>query len=239
MLASPMGMLKMGPAVKDFPQETFAALQDYPADYLKRYDQLCPEEHLTGVSANDAHHNQAYKATIVEGGKLHLVDALDKTVAKLDPEKIPPLKLLVGNKQPGDTVFEIDLDPYERSIHHVSTHLLMHVLTEDNVWEALRAGRAYVAFDWIADPSGFVFQAEAAGKTFPMGSDVPLSADLHLKAEAPLESTFKLIRNGEPLTEQTTTAIDIPIDKPGVYRVEVWQTLPASRARGSCRTRCG
>ena len=58
-----------------------------------------------------------------------------------------------------------------------------------------------------------------------MGSDVPLSSDLHVKAEAPLEGTFKLIRNGEPIAEQTAAAIDLPIDKPGVYRVEVWQTL--------------
>ena len=56
---------------------------------------------------------------------MQLEDALGKKLAKLDPEKIPPLKLLIGGKKPGDLVFELDLDPYDRSFHHVSTHLLL------------------------------------------------------------------------------------------------------------------
>ena len=30
---------------------------------------------------------------------------------------------------------------------------------------------------------------------------------------------------GEVVLEQNTAAIDVPLDKPGNYRVEVWQTL--------------
>ena len=65
------------------------------------------------------------------------------------------------------------------------------------MWEALQAGRAYVAFDWIADPTGFVFRADRGDDTWPMGSEVPFAADLRLRAEAPLEGTFKLVRDGE------------------------------------------
>jgi len=32
-------------------------------------------------------------------------------------------------------------------------------LDEKEVWNALTAGRAYVAFDWLADAAGFVFTA--------------------------------------------------------------------------------
>jgi len=224
-LRSPLNLMGLGAAVKQYPQEVFGALLDYPADYLKRYDQLCQKSRLTGVSANDAHHNQAFRAKLLDDGTIQLEDALGEKLAKLDPGKIPALKLLIGNKKPGDLVFELDLDPYARSFHHVSTHLLLEELSEAQIWQALQAGRAYVAFDWIADPTGFVFRADRGESTWPMGSEVPFAADLRLKAEAPLEGTFKLVRDGEVVLEQNTAAIDVPLDKPGNYRVEVWQKL--------------
>ncbi len=229
-LRSPLTLFSLLPAVKQYPQEMFAALQDYPADYLKRWDQLCQKSRHTGVSANDAHHNQAFRARLTGEGKVQLEDGLGKKMAQLDPDKLLPLKALVAGKKPGDLVLELDLDPYERSFRHVSTHLLVRKLTTDDVWEALQAGRAYVAFDWMADPTGFVLRADQQGTAWPMGSEVPFAANLQLRAEAPLVGAFKLIRNGEVILEQSGNAIDLFVDKPGNYRVEVWLTL-AGEAR--------
>jgi hypothetical protein len=198
---------------------------DYPADYLARYDQLCQSARLTGVSANDSHHNQAYRATVLEDGKVQLEDALKEKLAVLDPEKIPPLKLLVNGKKPGDRILDLDLDPYPRSFHHVSTHLLMPTVDEENVWRALATGRAYVAFDWLADPTGFVYQAAAGDKNWPIGSEVPWQAGLHLRAEAPLQGRIKLVRNGEVVADEQSAALDFEVKEPGVYRVEVWLSL--------------
>ncbi|REK06702.1 MAG: PHP domain-containing protein [Planctomycetota bacterium] len=224
-LRNPVTMLTLLGAIKQYPQEVFGALLDYPADYLARYDELCQTTRLTGVSANDAHHNQGFRATVTEGGKVLLEDALDKKLAELDPDKITPLKLLVSGKQPGDVIFELDLDPYVRSFRHVSTHLLLDEVNEQSVREALKQGRAYVAFDWLADPTGFVFRADRGDKNWPIGSEVPLADGLRLRAEAPLEAQFKLVRNGEIVAEHEARTIDIPIDTPGVYRVEAWLTL--------------
>ncbi len=224
-LRNPLTMFGLAVAVKQYPQEMFAALQDYPADYLKRFDQLCAKTPHTGVSANDAHHNQAYRARVTDEGKVQLEDALDKKLAVLDPEKIPLLKPLIASKKPGDLIFELDLDPYERSFHHVSTHLLVHELTEEAVWEALKAGRAFVAFDWMADPSGFVFQAQQDDKTWPCGSQIPLAPKLRLRAEAPLAGAIKLVRDGQVVLEQSGDSIDVPVDQPGIYRLEVWLSL--------------
>ena len=229
-LRSPLTMVGLMSALKQYPQEVFGALLDYPADYLKRWDQLCQKSRLTGVSANDAHHNQAFRAKLGESGKIELEDALGTKLATLDPEKLPPLKLLVSNKKPGDMVFELDLDPYARSFHHVSTHLLLNEVTEQAVWETLKAGRAYVAFDWLADPTGFVLQADRGARTWPMGSEVPVADGLRLRAEAPLDGKFKLLRDGEVVLEQTARSIEFNVDKPGNYRVEVWLTL-AGEAR--------
>jgi hypothetical protein len=93
------------------------------------------------------------------------------------------------------------------------------------VRQALATGRAYVAFDWIADPTGFVYRADRGADKWPMGSEVPFAKDLHLRAEAPLAGRFKLVRNGEVVLEQNTATLDYLVDKPGVYRAEVWLKL--------------
>ena len=224
-LRSPLTLMNLVPAVKQYPQETFAALEDYPADYLKRFDVLCQKFPHTGVSANDAHHNQAYRARVTEEGKVQLEDALDKKLALLDPEKLPLLKPLLASKKPGDLVFELDLDPYERSFRHVSTHLLVDRVSEDAVWEALKEGRAYVAFDWMADPSGFAYQLCHNDEPWPMGIKLPFSPGFRLRAAAPLAGKIKLVRNGEVILEQEGDSIEVPVAKPGVYRVEVWLTM--------------
>ncbi|MEX0679548.1 MAG: PHP domain-containing protein [Pirellulales bacterium] len=229
-LRSPLAMFSLMGAVKQYPQEVFGALLDYPADYLKRYDQLCQKSPHTGVSANDSHHNQAFRARLTEGGKVLLEDALGKKLAELDPEKLAPLKLLISGKQPGDLILDLDLDPYARSFHHTSTHLLVDELNEASVWQALGDGRAYVAFDWIADPTGFVFRADAANENWPIGSEVSTAEGLRLRAEAPLEGRFKLVRDGEVILQREGPSIDVPVEQPGVYRVEVWLSL-AGEAR--------
>jgi PHP domain len=229
-LRSPLTLFTLMGAVKQYPQEVFGALMDYPADYLKRYDQLCSKSPHTGVSANDAHHNQAFRAKLTEDGKVLLEDALGKKLAELDPEKVTPLKLLISGKKPGDLILDLDLDPYARSFRHVSTHLLLPEVSEAGVWQALRSGRAYVAFDWIADPTGFVYRADLGEQTWPIGSEVTAAEGLRLRAEAPLDGRFKLVRDGEEILDSEGGSIDFAVDKPGIYRVEVWLTL-AGEAR--------
>ena len=224
-LRSPLSMITVASSVKQYPQEVFGALLDYPADYLTRYDQLCQHARHTGVSANDAHHNQVFRAKILDDGQVLLEDALGEKLARLDPEKLAPLKLFTTGKKPGDVIFELDLDPYVRSFRHVSTHLLLTEVNEAQVWQALGAGRAYVAFDWIADPTGFVFRADRAAENWPIGGEPPLAEGLHLRAEAPLEGRFKLLRDGQVVLDQVGPGIDFLVDQPGVYRVEVWLTL--------------
>ncbi len=218
-------MLKLGPALREYPQGVFAALQNYPADYLKKWDAMCAVKPHTGVSANDAHHNQGLKATIEEDGHIRIDDGLGEKVALIDPEKLPLIKPLLLGKKAGDVVFDLDLDPYARSLHHVSTHLLMKDLTEANVREALQNGRAYVAFDWIADPTGFLFQLETDGNNYEMGHVSPFVSSMTLHAAAPLAGSFRLIRNGVEVARELGRSCEFPVQEPGIYRVEVWLNL--------------
>jgi hypothetical protein len=224
-LKSPLGMLALLPAMQKYPQEFFASIQDYPADYLRRYDELCATSRLTGVAANDSHHNQGIRAILQEDGKVLIEDRLGKKVVELDPEKVSLLRPLVKDRKPGDVVLELDIDPYERSFHHVSTHLLMPELSQQAVWDALKAGRAYVGFDWIADPTGFAFVAADGDTSYPLGSEVKLCPGLTLRAEAPLAGLFKLVRNGQVIKEDRVRRFEFAVTEPGIYRLEVWQNL--------------
>jgi hypothetical protein len=135
------------------------------------------------------------------------------------------MKLLTAGKKAGELIFDLDLDPYVRSFRHVSTHLLLTDVSEDDVRQALVDGRAYVAFDWLADPTGFVYQAARATETWPIGSEVKFAKDLYLRSEAPFEARFKLVRDGDVVLESNGPAIEYLADTPGVYRIEVWLNL--------------
>ncbi|HEV8000795.1 MAG TPA: hypothetical protein VGP63_13000 [Planctomycetaceae bacterium] len=220
------GLLNMLPASRNYPQETMASLMDYPADYLRRYDQLCENAHLTGIAANDAHHNNAIKGTVLADGRMQLVDALGKKLAKIDPKILVALKpFLPANLHPGDTCVLLDLDPYERSFGHVSTHLLLPELTEPAVRAALNAGRAYVSFEWIADPSGFNFQAVRGKDVYEMGSEVALTPGIKVRSASPLPARFRLIRNGKEVHTALGRSYEHPVEAPGNYRLEVWVNL--------------
>jgi hypothetical protein len=221
-LRAPVAMFNMVTSVKQYPQEVFGSLLDYPGDYLKRYDQLCQTGRHTGVSGNDAHHNQGFRAKITEDRKVLVEDLLGEAVAKLDPEKLPVVKLLTAGRKPGDVILNLEFDPYVYSFRHVSTHLLLKQVTEADVRQALVDGRAYVAFDWLADPTGFVYRADRDRETWPIGSEVPFAAGLELTAEAPLTGRFKLFRDGKLIAEQSGPSLSYDVDKPGIYRVEVW-----------------
>ena len=138
------------------------------------------------MAANDSHHNLHVRAVLNDDGLVKIEDAIGTQVALVDPEKTAIVKGLIKGKRPGDLVLEMDLDPYERSFRHVSTHLLMNELTEPAVVDALKSGRAYVAFDWLADPTGFVFEAVNGEQHWPVGSEPRMTEGLRLRGAAPL-----------------------------------------------------
>ncbi|MBY0586317.1 PHP domain-containing protein [bacterium] len=221
-LVNPLFWLQLRPLVDKYPQEVFSALQDYPKDYLRRYDELCQMFPHTGVAGNDSHHNIGIRIIRGEKDLILLEDIIGQKVAELSIGKLPFLAALAGKSKTGDVILQVDLDPYERAFQHVTTHLLLDEFSREGVWRALEAGRAFVGFDWITDTTGYVFQAETDKPIGVVGSKLPFTAGMKLRSFAPLEAKHRLIRNGQVFGEKTGRDVSFEIAEPGVYRAEVW-----------------
>ena len=221
-LRKPLWLLSVVDLFRKYPQEAFSALQDYPADYLKRWDQLCEKAPLTGIAANDSHQNVGLVIRMKDKDTARFEDALGKKLFEMPLGALEPVSISGKGKKAGDVLFRARLDPYENSLRHVGTHMLLKELSEKAVWEALEAGRAYVAFDWLADATGFDFCARTGENRYEMGSRLTFTSGLKLHARAPLPVTWKLLRQGKVVIETKGRYLNAPVTRPGNYRVEAW-----------------
>lgn len=221
-IKNPLWLVKAAPLFEKYPQESLLALLDYPADYLKRWDELCQIAPHTGVSANDSHQNIGLRIKLAEGNKARVEDALGEELIVLDAKIVQAIKPFPDTTKVGDTIFLLQLDPYENSLRHVGTHVLASELTRDAICEALEHGRAFVAFDGIADSRGFDFAAVQGDKRFEMGNRVAFGEGLKLVGKAPLPGHWRLFRSGNMIQEADGDQFESPVTEPGNYRVELW-----------------
>jgi hypothetical protein len=226
-MKNPLWLLKTRALFERYPQEAFSALQDYPADYLKRWDELCQQAPHTGVAANDAHQNVGVRLRLGANDRVIVEDPLGEELLQLQRILLAPILSIPEDAKEGDILFSLQLDPYENSLRHAGTHLLVTDLTREAVWESLEAGRVFVAFDWLADARGFdVAVLEDAAAPEPvrheMGSRLDWKPELVLTGRAPLPTQWRWFRNGNEVGRSEGDTFQQPITEPGVYRVEAW-----------------
>jgi hypothetical protein len=101
----------------------------------------------------------------------------------------------------------------------------MKELSSEAVWESLNAGRAYVAFDWMADSTGFDLALIVNEDRFEMGSQVGWQKGMKLQAQAPHAVHWKVFRNGEVDYETRGDRLSWDVARPGNYRLEAWLEL--------------
>ncbi len=119
------------------------------------------------------------------------------------------------------------VDPYTLSFRFVTTHVQLPAgseVTEDLVLEALARGSAFVAFEQVADPTGFAFYGQSGDRIIPMGSRIKSGPDLVF--QAPLPSRFRLLRDGETYRELEGFRFVHEKAEMGVYRLEVYPLNP-------------
>ncbi|MCC7375633.1 MAG: hypothetical protein IT581_13330 [Verrucomicrobiales bacterium] len=232
-LTHPKDIAQLDDALNRFPDEALGAQVDYPADYLAKWDAETPRRRLTGVAANDCHHNQVFVVKMVDADTVLLgtiVDPDDK-MQRVTSLLRPSIRELTRGHQPGDVLVRLDFDPYLRAFRCVSTHVLATELTETSLRDALREGRAYVSHDWMADPTGFRFELwdrsrREMGPAGGLGSEHTFKNGLEVRAEFPVRCRrIRLIRDGTPVAVGRGDSFAHRIDRPGVYRIEGWLML--------------
>jgi hypothetical protein len=116
----------------------------------------------------------------------------------------------------------VRLMSYARSFRFIRTHVLCSEppsgeLEHDRgqVYEALRAGRCYIAVDAVAPARGFAFEAD----DLAMGQEAPAGRRT-LRARTPLPARLRLLRDGRPVASSEGTSLTHEVEEPGVYRIE-------------------
>jgi len=229
-LTDPARYESMKTALETYPDEMLAVQLDYPTLYMDKWDAETRSRRVVGVAANDCHHNQVFITKKVDEDTVLLGTVVDEDddMRQMTARQYPGIAAMTKGHEPGDVVARLDFDPYYRSFHNVSTHILADALTEAAVRDAVAEGRAYVSHDWMCDPTGFYFAArhvddsEDAPARALMGAEIGMTAGLELVVEMPVEARVRILRNGDELAVEEGSRVAIPVDRPGVYRAEVW-----------------
>jgi len=216
-----------------YPDELLAAQVTYQELYIKKWDAETRLRRLTGIAANDCHHNQIMVVKMVDEKTVLVGTNVDKDEAmrRVNADSHPSIRELTRGHKPGDILARADFDPYYRSFRNCTTHILAPELTEVAVRTALQQGHAYVSHDWMCDATGFAFvlNGNAEGiepsydqATMIMGDEAKFAEGLNVQARFPVSCHARLLLNGKVIKESECDQLEQSVSGPGTYRVEGW-----------------
>jgi hypothetical protein len=232
-LTHPASLKELQENLRLYPDELLASQVEHPADYLAKWDAETKTRRLTGVAANDCHHNQILTVKMVDTDNVLIGTNVDRDdqMRKFTATQRPGIRDLTKGHKAGEILARLDFDPYYRSFQNVSTHVLAPELSETAIRTALREGHAYVSHDWMCDPSGFLVELIVAGPAEAnhkqpsrsiMGDEVKFTPGQKVTARFPVRCRIRLLNSGKVISEQSGDTLEHSINSPGVYRVEGW-----------------
>jgi acetyl esterase/lipase len=147
--------------------------------------------------------------------------------AKWDQEtaKHPFTGIAANDIQQSVGLRRLTSDPCQVSFRNLTTHILARDLTEPLIREALTNGHAYVAHDWLCDPTGFMFGAVNNLGVFTMGDPALMFGKTRLMAILPMPAKLRLIHKGAVISETVGTNLNFDVKEAGPYRVEAWLSV--------------
>jgi hypothetical protein len=165
------------------------------------------------------------QAAVAHGPPAHHLRRWDELSAR---RRVPAIGGLDGHA-PGIRVRGRVCSPlsHARTFGLLRTHLLCEgPLTGDRdsdratLLRALGAGAAWLTCPFVAPAHGARLWAERAdGATIPMGGEAPAGPAV-LRARLPRAADLLVVRDGAPLQRAHAAALDVDIDRAGVYRLE-------------------
>ncbi|HNB54132.1 MAG TPA: CehA/McbA family metallohydrolase [Anaerolineales bacterium] len=129
--------------------------------------------------------------------------------------------------------------PYEHHFRCINTHLLLPEPLNGNldhdkklIYDALRTGHAFVAYDLPAPTKNFRFAAHAREASVSMGDEVVIrpGQGVTFQIRLPEVTECILLKDGKPLkTWENRETITYNTTETGVYRVEVYREFLRQR----------
>jgi acetyl esterase/lipase len=145
------------------------------------------------------------------------------------PEPLPDQGVLFAHTHlPPTKVTKDPTEAYTAAFHHATTHILATELTQAAIQASFAAGHAYVAHDWLCDPTGVAFIAQSYFGVFEMGDTVmhnPATGPVNISARVPVPATIHLLRDNMLVAEAHDWKLDYMVRDPGAYRLEVLLTI--------------
>jgi acetyl esterase/lipase len=151
----------------------------------------------------------------------------DEAFGSDDHAPVEPLPdqgvLFARTHLPSAKVTKDPTDAYTAAFRHTTTHILATELTPAAVQASLTAGHAYVAHDWLCDPTGMAFFAQSYFGVFDIGDTVaynPLAGAVTISARLPVPATIRLLRDNMVVAEAHDWKLDYLVRDTGAYRLE-------------------
>jgi hypothetical protein len=225
-LLDPVDLAEIQENLRLYPDELLAAQITYQQDYIDKWDAETQKRRLTGIAANDCHHNMVLVVKMVDEDTVLFGTNVDKDedMRKATAGSRPGIRELTKGHKPGDILVRADLDPYYRSFRDSTTHILATELTETAIRAALQQGRAFVSHDWMCDATGFSFLLSPPARGI-MGDEVKFAQGQKLVARFPVPCHIRLLRDGKLVSDLESDRLEYAVEGPGVFRVEGWLKL--------------
>ncbi len=120
--------------------------------------------------------------------------------------------------------------PYDYLFRAVNTHILAQGPLSGTVadgqaiiFEALRAGRAWVGCDILGSTCGFTFEARSGVERATIGGEIHRAGAVTFEVSLPFPGTIQLAGNGRVVARASGRALKFLSTEPGFYRVQVYR----------------
>jgi hypothetical protein len=120
------------------------------------------------------------------------------------------------------------------SYKHLFRSSNLHILTEEVfngqldhdkkvIYEALKEGHCFTAYDLLGDTRGFRFTARSGATEAIMGDEITLETQILFEVSSPQRAHIRLLRDGTIVAHTRGKKLHYAATEQGVYRVEAYR----------------
>ena len=200
-MTDPESASELAELLKLYPDELLASQVEYPQAYLEKWDAGTRTRHLTGVAANDCHHNQVLIVKMVDADTVLLGTIVDRDDSMQTFKAACVLRSANSPRATSPGTFSCGWISTRTSGPSATSARMSGCrrFSEPALRSALKQGYAYVSHDWMCDATGFAFETDGGR----VGDEVAWRPGLQFRARFPVPCRIRLMTGGETVASAT------------------------------------